>query len=83
MRDRLAMLATVAVLALHAPALAMDGDTILINAGWAPPRPKQSFAMRHPKLHWCGRKLRRTCQVLNPIVQFAGATAQCITPFLL
>lgn len=37
---------------------------------------KLSFAEKHPKLHKAGRKIRRTCQVLLPVVQFAGSAAQ-------
>lgn len=40
---------------------------------------RRSFAMKHPKLHKIGRKIRRTCSVLLPIVEFAGACGQVVT----
>ncbi|MBS2008233.1 MAG: hypothetical protein JST01_14390 [Cyanobacteria bacterium SZAS TMP-1] len=43
------------------------------------PVKKQSFAMKHPKLHKAGRKFRRTCQILQPIVSFGGSCAQIVT----
>ncbi len=42
----------------------------------SPKAKKESFAVRHPKLHKAGRKIRRTCTVLLPVVEFAGACAQ-------
>ncbi len=42
---------------------------------------KQPFTVRHPKLHKVGRKIRKTCQVLLPVVQFAGSTAQVARMF--
>jgi hypothetical protein len=39
---------------------------------------KHSFAERHPKLHKVGRKVRRTCQVMLPVLQAAGAAAQVV-----
>ena len=42
---------------------------------------KVPFALRHPKLHRIGRKIRRTCQVLNPVVQFAGSAACVVKCF--
>lgn len=42
---------------------------------------KQPFALRHPKLHKTGRKIRRTCQILQPIVSFGGSCAQIVRLF--
>jgi hypothetical protein len=39
---------------------------------------KHSFAERHPKIHKVGRKVRRTCQVMLPVLQAAGAAAQVV-----
>jgi len=52
----------------------MAADT-LVTA----PVPKPTFAMKHPKLHAIGRKIRRTCQVLLPVVEFCGSAAQIVT----
>jgi hypothetical protein len=37
---------------------------------------KQPFAVRHPKLHKAGRKIRKTAQIFQPIVSFVGSVAQ-------
>jgi hypothetical protein len=44
----------------------------------AAPVAKPSFAMRHPKLHKTGVKIRRTCQRLQPIAAFGGSCAQIV-----
>lgn len=44
---------------------------------------KPSFAMKHPKLHKAGRRLRRTCQICQPVVSFLGSVGQCVTPFVI
>lgn len=43
---------------------------------------KQNFSQRHPRLHKAGRFIRRTCQILNPIVSFAGSAAQVTGLFI-
>lgn len=43
---------------------------------------KIPFSIRHPKLHNVGRRIRRTCATLAPIVNFVGSVAQCATPFI-
>lgn len=44
----------------------------------AAPVAKPSFAMKHPKMHKAGRKIRRTCQRLTPVVAFGGSCAQIV-----
>jgi len=42
---------------------------------------KEPFVVRHPKLHAIGRKIRFTCQKLQPIVSFGGSCAQIVLLF--
>lgn len=44
-------------------------------------QPKPPFAVRHPKIHAKMRKLRRTCQTLQPVVSFGGSVAQIVMMF--
>lgn len=43
---------------------------------------KPPFAVRHPKLHKAGRRVRQTCQRLQPVVSFVGSCAQIATMFI-
>lgn len=43
------------------------------------PVKKLTFSQRHPKLHKTGRRIRRSCQILLPVAQFAGSVAQIVT----
>jgi hypothetical protein len=40
---------------------------------------RKSFAAKHPVLHRRWRRLRRICQAVNPVVEFAGNCAQVVT----
>lgn len=80
------LVAVALLLVLQAPAFAGEGVTIHDNGPYSngaiqygPVTIKERFSSKHPKLHWCGRKIRRTCQILNPIVQFVGSAAQIVT----
>jgi hypothetical protein len=44
-----------------------------------PAQHKETFAVRHPKIHKAVRKGRKFCQLSLPVVQFAGACAQVVT----
>lgn len=39
---------------------------------------KEVFAVRHPKLHKCGRAVRKFCVKTKPIVDFGGSVAQIL-----
>jgi hypothetical protein len=37
---------------------------------------KPSFATKHPRLHKIGRKIRRTCQIIQPVLNVANLGVQ-------
>lgn len=43
---------------------------------------KQPFSVKHPRLHKYGRKLRRVCQLLQPVLSATASSAQIATPFV-
>lgn len=54
-------------------------DNVVLTTTVVPaPVKKPSWTARHPRLHRVGRKIRRTCQVLLPVVEFGGATCQVL-----
>jgi hypothetical protein len=58
-------------------ALPANADAFIPQSSIAPAH-VQTFAERHPKLHKWGRKIRKTCQILTPLVSFCGSVAQIV-----
>lgn len=43
------------------------------------PIKKKPFSVRHPRIHHTFVRFRKVCIVLNPVVEFAGNAANCVT----
>lgn len=65
----------------QSPLVLADPTIEVVRAGLPPRASKTPFAVKHPRLHRIGRKIRRTCTVLQPVASFAGSCAQIVTMF--
>jgi len=75
-----------ALLALGAPAFAQSSDALPPVREPAPEvvtKKKEIFSVRHPKLHKIGRKVRKTAQICQPVIQCLGSVGQIVTPFII
>ena len=72
----------IAVLSLSLPVNASNATTVIVGEdmnGQHVTVVKRSFAQKHPRLHKVGRRMRKLCVTLSPIVSVAGSAAQVVS----